>query len=99
MPRLNPHRSDTAANAATPIPPAPAGVQSEPLLVSAAVAAGLCGRSEASWWRDHAAGRVPAPVKLGGSTRWRVGELKAWVDAGCPDRKTWAALNRHRPAR
>src|SRR5262245_426354 len=60
----------------------------EPLLVPAAVAGPLCGRSEASWWRDHAARRVPAPVRLGGSTLWRVAELRAWVGAGCPDRRT-----------
>src|SRR5215510_12160845 len=41
-------------------------------LVGADVAGPMCGRSEASWWRDHAAGRVPAPVNLGGSTLWRV---------------------------
>jgi prophage regulatory protein len=64
----------------------------EPLLVGAAEAGPLCGRSEASWWRDHAAGRVPAPVKLGGRTLWRSEELRAWVAAGCPDRRTWQAF-------
>lgn len=64
----------------------------EALLVPAPVAGSLCGRSEASWWRDHAAGRIPAPVKLGGRTLWRVEELREWVAAGCPDRRTWEAL-------
>ncbi len=68
----------------TLLPPA-----AEPLLVPAEQAGRLCGRSKASWWRDHAAGRVPAPVKLGNSTLWRVDELRAWVAAGCPDRRTW----------
>jgi predicted DNA-binding transcriptional regulator AlpA len=63
----------------------------EALLVPADVAGPLCGRSEASWWRDHAAGRVPAPVKLGGRTLWRVEELRRWVAAGCPDRRDWEA--------
>ena len=65
----------------------------EVLLVPAEVAGLMCGRSEASWWRDHAAGRIPAPVKLGGRTLWRVEELRRWVEAGCPDRRTWVALN------
>jgi predicted DNA-binding transcriptional regulator AlpA len=65
-----------------------------PLLVPADVAGPMCGRSVASWWRDHAAGRIPAPVKLGGRTLWRVAELRAWVEAGCPDRRTWEALRR-----
>ncbi len=65
----------------------PAGLS--PLLVNADVAGPLCGRSPTSWWRDHAAGRVPRPVKLGGATLWRVAELQAWVSAGCPQRKEW----------
>ena len=64
----------------------------EVLLVGADVAGPMCGRSEASWWRDHAAKRVPAPIKLGGRTLWRVQELRGWVEAGCPDRRTWEAL-------
>jgi predicted DNA-binding transcriptional regulator AlpA len=64
----------------------------EPLLVPAREAGRLCGRSEASWWRDHAASRVPSPVRLGGRTLWRVQELRDWVGAGCPDRRTWEVL-------
>lgn len=66
----------------------------EPLLVPASVAGPLCGRSEASWWRDHAAGRCPAPIRLGGRTLWRVEELRRWVVNGCPCRKTWEAIHR-----
>jgi predicted DNA-binding transcriptional regulator AlpA len=79
------------ASAAVP----PAGTL-PPLLVPADVAGPLCGRSEASWWRDHAAGRVPAPVKLGGRTLWRVEELRRWVAAGCPSRAVWEALEQAR---
>jgi predicted DNA-binding transcriptional regulator AlpA len=62
------------------------------LLVPAEVAGAMCGRSEASWWRDHAAARIPAPIKLGGRTLWRVQELRDWVEAGCPARKAWEAI-------
>jgi predicted DNA-binding transcriptional regulator AlpA len=72
--------------------PAPATSTVEALLVPADVAGPLCGRSEASWWRDHAAKRIPAPIRLGGRTLWRVQELREWVEAGCPDRKTWEAI-------
>jgi predicted DNA-binding transcriptional regulator AlpA len=74
----------------------PAGVTEtvEPLLLPAEVAACLCGRSRASWWRDHAADRVPAPIRLGGRTLWRAEELRQWVAAGCPERRTWEALCR-----
>jgi predicted DNA-binding transcriptional regulator AlpA len=62
------------------------------LLIPAEVAGAMCGRSEASWWRDHSAARIPAPVKLVGRTLWRVQELRDWIEAGCPARKTWEAL-------
>jgi predicted DNA-binding transcriptional regulator AlpA len=68
----------------------------ETLLVPADVAGPMCGRSEASWWRDHAAGRIPAPVKLGGRTLWRVEELRRWIEAGCPPRKTWEVIQANR---
>jgi predicted DNA-binding transcriptional regulator AlpA len=75
-----------------PIAPAKAIVALPLLLVPAGVAGPMCGRSEASWWRDHAARRVPAPIKLGGRTLWRTQELREWVESGCPDRRTWEAL-------
>lgn len=77
----------------------PAGPALEPLLLGAGQAGLLCGRSEASWWRDHAAGRVPRPVKLGGRTLWRRAELEAWVAAGCPPRKEWEAREAARNGR
>ena len=66
-----------------------------PLLVRAAEAARLCGLSRATWHRLSAAGRVPAPLRLGGAVLWRAAELAEWCAAGCPDRRTWEAL---RPA-
>jgi predicted DNA-binding transcriptional regulator AlpA len=75
-----------------PAPPQDASAPAptvEPLLVPAGVAGPMCGRSEASWWRDHAAGRIPAPVRLGGRTLWRVQELREWVADGCPPRREW----------
>jgi predicted DNA-binding transcriptional regulator AlpA len=64
----------------------------DPLLISAKTAAPMCGRSEASWWRDHAAARIPRPVRLGGRTLWRVEDLRLWVSLGCPDRRTFETM-------
>jgi predicted DNA-binding transcriptional regulator AlpA len=59
-------------------------------LVSAEVAAELCGISLRAWRRLDAAGRVPRPVTLGSRLkRWREDELKDWIDAGCPSRRSW----------
>lgn len=46
-------------------------------------------RSVASLRRDDASGRLPAPVRIGGSKKWRRDEIAAWVSAGCPIRDAW----------
>lgn len=61
------------------------------LLVDIRGLAALLSRSVASLERDQAAGRVPAPVYVGGSKRWRRAEVEAWVAAGCPRRDRWEA--------
>lgn len=64
-----------------------------PLMVPAEDAAALIGVSPATWHRMVAAGKTPAPVKLSaGCVRWRVADLRTWIDAGCPDRKTWLSM-------
>jgi excisionase family DNA binding protein len=45
--------------------------------------------SQRTVWKFHSSGRLPRPVKLGGSVRWRRDELKQWLDAGCPARDVW----------
>lgn len=84
-----------AAAAQAPNEPAAQRTPSAPpsWLVGVAEAARLCGVSRATWDRLEAAGRVgPAPVRLGGRVLYRRAELEEWTAAGCPDRRTWAAL-------
>jgi predicted DNA-binding transcriptional regulator AlpA len=61
------------------------------LLTDTKGVAALTGRSGASVRRDDAAGRMPRSIRLGRSKRWRIAEVVAWVEAGCPDRATWEA--------
>ena len=64
-----------------------------PLLLDISALAMLLSRSVPSLRRDDAAGRLPAALRIGGAKRWRFDEIRRWVEAGCPDRKTWNAMN------
>jgi excisionase family DNA binding protein len=46
----------------------------------------LLGISERTLWRLLSGGRVPEPVRIGRSTRWRLAEVKDWIERGCPAR-------------
>jgi predicted DNA-binding transcriptional regulator AlpA len=75
-----------ATDGMTGVPPPSSGAG---LLIDIQVLSGLLDRSVASLERDQAAGRLPAPVYVGGSRRWRRAEIVAWVAAGCPTRVRW----------
>jgi predicted DNA-binding transcriptional regulator AlpA len=64
------------------------------LLTDAAGVGRLVGLSARSVRRMSSAGRLPRPVRCGGAVRWRVREIEAWVEAGCPDRKAWESAQR-----
>lgn len=69
----------------------------QPLAVSAAEAARLCGVSRALWWRWHSAGRCPAPVRINRKTLWILdgpNGLRAWLQAGCPERSRFATIQK-----
>ncbi len=55
-----------------------------PLLIGAEELAGLLQISTRSLWRLLSAGKVPQPVRLGRSVRWRLGEVEKWIERGCP---------------
>lgn len=60
-------------------------------LLTSTDAAELLGVSRSHFYRMHRAECVPPPVRLGGVVRWRLSELKDWIDAGMPDRPAWIA--------
>jgi predicted DNA-binding transcriptional regulator AlpA len=64
------------------------------LLIDARALAALVDLSERTIWRLHAAGKLPRPVVLGSSTRWRADEIAHWIEAGCPARAAWEARGR-----
>jgi hypothetical protein len=85
-----------------PLPPPPNSQSSKragrckrrklaPLMVRARDAAGLCGTSEASWWRWVASGLCPAGIRVAGQRLWSRPSLVLWVRWGCPPRTEFEA--------
>jgi excisionase family DNA binding protein len=60
-----------------------------PILVDARQAAELLGIGLRTIRAMDAAGKLPSPVRVSNCVRWRLSELHAWTEAGCPDRETW----------
>lgn len=50
-------------------------------LVSQPVIEGLAGCSAATVWRRVKSGLLPKPIRQGGCTRWRLGEVRAALGA------------------
>jgi excisionase family DNA binding protein len=61
------------------------------LAISARELAEMLGVSLRQIWRLNASGKLPKPVRIGGSVRWNRQEVMDWFDAECPDRRTWQA--------
>ncbi|MCE5303089.1 MAG: helix-turn-helix domain-containing protein [Planctomycetaceae bacterium] len=55
-----------------------------PELLTAKQASQLCSMGERTFWRHAHSGLAPAPVRIGGSTRYRRADLLRWIAAGCP---------------
>ncbi len=60
-----------------------------PGLLRRQAAARFCGVGASTWDRLAAAGKTPAPTRLGGSVGWSHRELALWIDHGCPPRTEW----------
>lgn len=56
-------------------------------------AAKLSGVSRSTWVRWDMRELVPRSIRIGPRVvRWRTDELLAWIEAGCPTRGRWEAL-------
>ena len=45
-------------------------------------------------FRLNKCGKIPAPIRIGGSLRWSQKEISAWLEVGAPDRKTFENMMR-----
>jgi predicted DNA-binding transcriptional regulator AlpA len=73
---------------------APVATALAPLCVDAAGLGVLLGISGRQVRRLDSAGKIPAPISLGGSRRWSVEEVQSWLRAGGPPRARWASMRR-----
>ena len=62
------------------------------LLLSASELGALLGVNKSTVWSWHSSGKIPLPVRIGGTTRWRAEEIQGWVKAGCPARQRWQQI-------
>ncbi len=65
---------------------------SQSIAISAKQLSQLLGVSLRQVWRLNATGKLPRPVRLGGSVRWNREEIMQWFEAGCPDLLTWVVM-------
>lgn len=61
-------------------------------LLSAKALAKMLSLSKRQIFRLNSSGRIPAPIKIGGSVRWSAQEISTWLAASAPDRRTWEAM-------
>ncbi len=53
-------------------------------LITANQLADLLNISERTLYRLKSTGVIPKPISLGGSVRWRLTEIRTWIEQGCP---------------
>ncbi|MHA2043538.1 MAG: helix-turn-helix transcriptional regulator [Planctomycetota bacterium] len=64
----------------------------EKLLTAKAVGE-MLSLSKRQIFRMKSAGLICAPVKVGqGAIRWRQSDIDRWIELGCPDRKSFEAM-------
>ena len=81
MAEVLPIRPDSARNL----------IRLEPLVVDAKQLAQLLTCGVRTVRTLDASGKLPKPIRIGGSVVWLLNEICEWLEAGAPDRETWEA--------
>jgi len=61
-------------------------------LLNASMLGQMLSLSKRQIFRLNSCGKLPAPVRIGGSVRWSNSTIQSWIDMGCPDRQTFEAM-------
>ena len=64
-------------------------VRIEPMFITVKELSILLAKSVSSLYEMRARGTLLDPVKLDGSTRWNIHEVKLWIADGCPPAHVW----------
>jgi excisionase family DNA binding protein len=55
-----------------------------PTLINATKLAEILGISQRTIWRLISKGQMIQPIRIGTSVRWRLDQVKSWIENGCP---------------
>ena len=66
------------------------GLITEKLLTAKAVGE-MLSLSKRQIFRLKSSGKIPAPIRIGGSVRWAESIITEWLRMGAPNRKTFEA--------
>jgi len=61
-------------------------------LLTAKSLAKMLSLSKRQIFRLNSCGKIPAPIRIGGSVRWAESTIAKWLKARAPDRKTFEAM-------
>ena len=71
-------------------------VKNTETLLTAKAVGEMLSLSKRQIFRLKSSGKIPAPVRIGGSVRWVGSEISAWIQAGTPDRERWQMIKEAR---
>ena len=65
-------------------------------LLTAKELGALLNLSKRQIFRLNSSGKIPAPIRIGGSVRWANSTIEIWINMGCPDRQAFEAMQQIR---
>lgn len=86
QPSTSPEQATVQKSGRLPLPLSPSS-----LLLTAEELAAELRLSERTVRRLDAAAKLPAPVSIGATVRWKRSDIDAWVLTGCPNREKFEA--------
>jgi prophage regulatory protein len=60
-------------------------LESKAQLIDSHRVSALLNVSSRTVWRLLSAGKLPTPIRVGGSVRWVLSEIEEWIGNGCPE--------------